>query len=348
MIQEDILEPPLSPLPFRRFPRWTRILLSGAGLLLLVFLILKVGVAMLLEYLVRFGPWFLVIVGLGFAWLFLQAWAWHIIQASHFRRVSLGRLFRAKIISDSLNTLLPAANVGGDAARPFLIRRQVPLKEGIAGVLVDKTVEAFAAALFLVTGFLLSLLLLRLPGWMNTAAAICLAATVAGITLFILFQLKGFLWTLDRVSKVFPRVRGLIAKRERSIRELDANLRMVYESLDSRTVVAAALHYAGRLLGVVEVYVILRVLGADFSALQALFASTGVTIINTAFFIVPGQFGVLESAHVLVLQSLGFSAALGLSLGVIRRIRKMATAAVGLALYAAFTSSEPKPDVKRT
>ena len=95
-----------------------------------------------------------------------------------------------------------------------------------------------------------------------------------------------------------------------------------------------ALHYVSRLLGVVEVYVILRVLGADVSALQALFTSTGVTIINTAFFVVPGQFGVMESAHVLVLQSLGFPAALGLSIGVIRRIRKMATAAVGLVLYA--------------
>jgi len=338
-----------APLPLRRsrrFPRWTRMLLSGAGLLLLVFLLLKVGVATVLEHLLRFGPWFLVIVGIAFAWLFFQAWAWHIIQAAHFRRVSIGYLFRAKIISDSLNTLLPSANVGGDAARPFLIRRRVPLKEGIPCVLVDKTVEAFAAALFLATGFLLSLLLLRLPSWMNTAAAICLGATVAGIALFIVFQLKGFLWTLGRVSKVFPRLRGFIAKREHHIRELDANLRVVYESLSPRTAAALAVHYASRLVGVVEVYVILRVLGAHVSAFQALFTATGVTLINTAFFIVPGQFGVMETAHVLVLRSLGFSAALGLSLGVIRRIRKMATAAVGLALYAAHTSSAHKPDAK--
>ncbi len=332
--------------PSRRFPRWARALLTGAGLLLLVFLALKVGVTTVLEYIVRFGPWFLVIIGIGFGWLFLQAWAWHIIQAAHFRRVSLGRLFRAKIISDSLNTLLPSANLGGDAARPFLIRRQVPLKEGIPCVLVDKTAEAFAAALFLVTGFLLSLVLLQLPSWMNTAAALCLVATVAGIALFIVFQLKGFLWTLGRVAKIFPRVRGFIAKREHHLRELDANLRVVYESLSPRTAAAVALHYGSRLLGVVEVYAILRVLGAEVSALQALFMSTGVTIINTAFFVVPGQFGVMESAHVLVLQSLGFPAALGLSLGVIRRIRKMATAAVGLVFYAVHMSSRSKPDKK--
>ena len=98
---------------------------------------------------------------------------------------------------------------------------------------------------------------------MNAAAALCLTATVAGIALFIVFQLKGFLWTLGRVAKVFPRIRGFIAKREGHIRELDANLRVVYESLSPRTAAAVACHYLGRLLGVVEVYVILRVLGAD-------------------------------------------------------------------------------------
>lgn len=342
-IAAGLIGVPPSLSPARRFPRWARALLTGAGLLLLVFLALKVGVATVLDYIVRFGPWFLVIIGLGFGWLFLQAWAWSIIQAAHFRRVPLGRLFRAKIIGDSLNTLLPTANLGGDAARPFLIRGQVPLKEGIPGVLVDKTAEAFASALFLVSGFLLSLTLLHLPNWVNAAAAICLAATVAGIALFIVLQLKGSLWTLGQVARVFPRVRGFIAKRERHIRELDANLRVVYQCLSSRTAAAVALHYAARLLGTVEVYVILRVLGAGASPLQALFTATGVTIINTAFFVVPGQLGVSESASVLVLQSLGFPAALGLSLGVIRRIRKLATAAVGLALYAAQRSSRSGP-----
>ncbi len=169
---------------------------------------------------------------------------------------------------------------------------------------------------------------------------------MAGIALFIVFQLKGFLWTLGRVAKVFPRVRGFIAKRERHIRELDANLRIVYRCLSLKTAAAVALHYASRLLGAVEVYVIVTVLGAEVSALQALFTSTGVTIINTVFFIVPGQVGVSESASVLVLQSLGFPAALGLSLGVIRRIRKMATASVGLVLYSVHTSSRSKPDGK--
>jgi 1L-myo-inositol 1-phosphate cytidylyltransferase len=320
--------------PSKRFWKAARILSSGAGLLLFAYLLLTVGMGTVLEHLARFGPWFLVILGLAFGWLFVQACAWHLIQAAYFRPVPLLRLFRTRIISDSLNTLIPSANFGGDAARAFLIRRHVPLTEGIPGVLVDKTVESFASTLFLMTGFLISLVFLHLPGWMTGAAAICLAVTLTGIGLLVVFQLKGILWTLGRVSKVVPRIQGFIDKREGPIRDLDANLRIVYSNFNPKTVAAAALHYVGRLLGVFEVYVILRVLDAHSSFIQALFTSTGVTIINTAFFFVPGHFGVMESAHVLILQSLGFSAALGLSLGVIRRIRKLATIAVGLALFA--------------
>jgi 1L-myo-inositol 1-phosphate cytidylyltransferase len=320
--------------PPKRSWKGTQILLSGAGVLLFIYLLLRVGTGTVLVHLARFGPWFLVILALAFAWIFAQACAWRLVQTAYFRPVPLLRLFRTRIISDSLNTLIPSANVGGDAARAFLIKRHVPLTEGIPGVLVDKTIEFSASTFFLMTGFLLSLLFLELPGWMMGAAAVCLGITVIGIVLLILFQLKGVLWTLGRIAKIVPRVRGFMARRETQIKELDANLRLVYRRFDPRVAAAAALHYLGRLFGVAEVYVILRVLDANASFIQALFTSTGVTIINTAFFFVPGNFGIMESAHVLILRSLGFSAAMGLSLGVIRRIRKLATAGIGLLLFA--------------
>jgi len=50
----------------------------------------------------------------------------------------------------------------------------------------------------------------------------------------------------------------------------------------------------------------------------------------------------MESAHVLALKSLGYTAALGLSLGLIRRVRKLATAAAGLVLYAAQRPPSPR------
>jgi uncharacterized membrane protein YbhN (UPF0104 family) len=311
-----------------------RFFLTGAGALLFVYLLLKIGLNTVLAQLARFGPWFLALIALGLGWLFIQACAWHLVQAAHFRPVPLLSLFRAKIISDSLNALIPSASVGGDAARAFMIRRHVPLTEGIPGVLVDKTIEFSAGVLFLATGFLLSLLFVDLPRWMDVAAAACLGGSALGIAALILVQRKGALWTLRRLAKVVPRIGRFAAKREDKVRDLDRNLRLAYGHPNGRTVAAAALHYAARYLGAAEVFVILRVLGHPVTFIQAVFIAAGVSIVNTAFFLVPGHLGIMESAHVLILRSLGFSAGLGLGVGVIRRIRKLATIAVGLALFA--------------
>jgi len=322
------------PGKLRRFRKHARYLLTGAGLLLLVVLLMTIGTATVLDSLARFGPWFLVILGVALAWLFVQAWAWYLVQRAYFRPVPLLPMFRARIVCDALNTLIPSANVGGEAARAFLIKRYVPLTEGIPGVLADKTIEFFATTLFLMLGFLASLLFIRLPGWMTGAAAVSFGITFVCIGVFIVFQRKGVQWTLGRVAKVVPRVQRFIDKRQNAISELDGNLRLVYSRFSWKTVAAAGLHFVNRIFGVAEVYIILRVLGTGASLIQAVFISTGVTLINTAFFFVPGHFGVMESGHVLILQSMGFSAALGLSLGVIRRIRKLAMAGLGLLLYA--------------
>ena len=327
-------EPPPAARASRMSWKKTRFLLSGAGLFLFIYLFLRIGTATVLSQLSRFGPWFLVIIAIALAWLFLQACAWYLVQKTHFSEIPLLRLFEAKIISDSLNALIPSASVGGDAARAFLIRRHAPLKECIPAVMVDKTLEFSAGVLFLITGFLLSLLFVKLPGWMNAAAAACLGVTLVGIVVLVVFQLKGTLWTLRRVAKVVPAVGRFVDKREVPIRDLDENLRLVYKNLEPRTALAGFLHYLSRFVGAAEIFVILRILGSSADFMQALFTATGVSIINTAFFIVPGHIGVMESASVVILQSLGFTAAMGLSLGVIRRIRKLATIAIGLVLFA--------------
>ena len=311
-----------------------RFLLSGVGFLLLAYLLWKIGVGTVLAQIGRFGPWFPAIIGLAFGWLFLQACAWSLIQAAHFRAVPLVRLFRAKIIGDTLNVLIPTASVGGDAARAFLIRRHAPLAEGIPGVLVDKTIEFASGILFLATGFLLSLLFVELPDWMDVAAGVCLGGSAAGVAVLILLQRKGARWTLERLGRVVPVVRRFAARREDGIRTLDRNLRLVYASLDARTLVAAALHYTARFLGAGEVYIVMRVLGNPVGLLPAVFITAGVSIVNTALFVIPGHLGVMEGAHVLILRSLGYSAGTGLGVGLIRRIRKLATVAVGLALLA--------------
>ena len=214
--------------------------------------------------------------------------------------------------------------------RAFLIKEQVPLSDGVPGVLFDKTIEFIASIIFLGSGLLLGLLALRLPVALIVPAVISLAITSAGIALLVVVQKGGLTRGLLKLSAPFPAARRWVLKREGKFLAMDESLGPLYSRSNHRALLPVVFHILSRCAGVVEIMAILAVLGAPANFVQALFIATIVTSANTAFFLFPGQWGVTESVHVLVLQSMGYPAAVGLSLGLIRRIRKLMF--VGLAL----------------
>jgi len=317
-----------------KLPRtWTKTLLGSIGLLLFAYLIMRVGIGVVLESVSRFGAWFAAILIVGACWLFFQACAWSIIQNAYFQKVPFFRLFRVRIISDALNILLPSASLGGDAARAYLIKGNVPLKEGIPGVFFDKTVEFVASTIFLAVGLLLGAIFIRMPEGLLAPTFICLAVTTVGLVLLIFFSVRGFYGIVLRISGVVPKVRRWVLNREEQVKALDGNLRLLYARANLKTAAALGLHILARLTGVVEIWLILKVLGVPADYVQAWFIASVVVISNTIFFILPGQWGITESASMLVLKSLGHPAAIGLTLSVIRRIRKLAFVCLALVFF---------------
>lgn len=310
--------------------KWLGHVLTAVGVLLLLYLIRRIGLRTLWTTIVQFGPWYLLTCTIGAAGLLTTAAAWWLIMRDFFQRVPLLELFRVKIISDGFNLILPSASLGGDAMRAFLIKDRVALSVGVPAVLFDKTIEFVASIFFLGSGLLLGLLSLRLPVALIVPAVISLAITSVGIGLLVLVQKRGLTRSLMRLSAPLPAARRWVRKREEKFLKLDQNLSFLYSRSNHRALPPLIVHVLGRCVGVLEIVAIMAVLGAPVSYIQALFIATIVTSANTAFFLFPGQWGVQESVHVLVLQSMGYPPAVGLSLGLIRRIRKLMF--VGLAL----------------
>ena len=305
-------------------------ILTVVGVLLLVFLVRRIGLHTLVATVLDFGPWYLLTCFIGGTGLLCQAGAWWLIMAAFFQRVALRELFRVKVISDGFNMILPSASLGGDAMRAFLIRDQVPLSVGVPAVLFDKTSEFVGSIVFLGCGLLLGLLSLHLRLTLIVPAVISLAITSVGIVLLVVVQKRGMTGSLLRLSAPLPAARRWVAAREEKFLAMDETLGVLYTRSNHRALLPIAFHILARCIGVIEVMVIMAVLGAPASFIQALFIATIVTSANTAFFLFPGQWGVTESVHVLVLQSMGYPPAIGLSLGLLRRIRKLMF--VGLAL----------------
>ena len=307
-----------------------KLILSLIGFIFFFYLIYRIGIDTLIFNISFFGFWFIPIFFLGGIWILCQAKAWNIIQNQFFRRASIFFFFRLRIIGDALNNVLPSANLGGDAARAYLIRNNIPLNEGIAGVFVDKTIEFIGGMLFTATGLLVSFLFSYIPESLILPGLICMGITFLGITTLIILQLNGLYKILLKITSFIPSIQRFLKNREPQFRSLDNNLKMLYTQALGKMVLALAFHFFARILGAVEVLLILRVLGIQTNFIEALFISAMVTIINTIFFLMPGQWGITEGAFVVVLKSLGYPAGIGLSIGIIRRIRKLFFVGIGL------------------
>ena len=315
--------------------------LTAIGLIFLLYLLHRIGLAAVRDNLAHFGWWLALICALGVSWLFLQACAWWKIQDTFFERVPLLELFRVKMISDAFNLILPSASMGGDAMRAFLIRGRVPLRDGVPAVLFDKTVEFAASVVFLMSGLGLGLLFLRLPQALIIPSFVSVAVTAAGIVVLVGMQRRGVTSSLLKLGAPFPKAIEWIKSRDSQLHAMDENFRLLYSGRMTRALPPLLLHLGSRLLGAVEFMVVLAVLGAPVSLVQALFISTIVTVGNTVFFLLPGQWGVMESVHILVVQSLGYPPAVGLSLSIIRRIRRLVLVGVAMILFTARSRQQP-------
>jgi uncharacterized membrane protein YbhN (UPF0104 family) len=303
------------------------------GILLFIYLIRRMGVHPITDSIGHLGFWFWPICLLGVGWYFSQAVAWRMIQNYFSRHISLAFFLRIKIISDAFNTLLPTGNLGGDMARAYLINREIPLTEGIPGVMIDKTIEFISGLVFMTIGLLLSLFFIDIPRSMLWPSIACLVFSFLAIVIMLFFQIKGFYNILNKISSLFPWAKRFLQDREKQFKILDANLNRLYRQARSTLTIAMGLYILGRVLGVLEVMVILWVLGNPVSFISAVYIISLVMIANTIFFIVPGVWGVAEGAHILAIQSLGIPGTIGLSLGITKRVRTIFFCAVGLLLF---------------
>jgi hypothetical protein len=110
-----------------------------------------------------------------------------------------------------------------------------------------------------------------------------------------------------------------------------------------------AAEIATNFTGICEAYVILAATTGSSSVLAAYLVETVSRAVQLAFSFVPLGLGVQEGATAATLQTLGGAAGAGVSLAIIRKIRSLFWAGIGLCLmpkYAAIFSARGKNEVE--
>ena len=300
------------------------------GVLLLILLIRKFGWGELFSTFRNLGWNLAYVMTVPLFWYVSQTLGWYFVLEETGQHVRLGQLLKIKLGGEAVNTLTPVSFVGGDPVRILLLTKTMPGTLSTASVVLDRTMQSLAVIVLLAVGMLAAWLDLELPAvWKATFPATTLAL-FGLIWFFIHRQKKGIFEFLSNfLSKLgIKKHRG--ENFQRHIEAVDQRISAFYRHNPRRFAAVLFFHVAGRLAGVLEIYLVAWLMAIPLSLLGALYLATLTVLVNVIFVFIPGSMGVMEGAYGALLLLLNLNPIEGVAIQLIRRLRSLFWIFIGL------------------
>ena len=232
-----------------------------------------------------------------------------------------------RLIRESINALLPMAQIGGDLIGARLLTFFGP--SGVvagASIIADIFVQVTTQFVFASLGFAV---LVSTAQNSPLIAWIAYGLLTAGPILILFFfaqRIGGF----RLIEKVLLR---LAAQRQwfslGQIADLDNELRVIYQN--SHTLLLAfSIHFVTWLFGTCEIWIGLRFMGHPLPVLEALAIEALGQAVRGAAFVVPGAYGIQEGGFVALCAAFGVPADAALALSLMKRVPDIALGVPGL------------------
>jgi uncharacterized membrane protein YbhN (UPF0104 family) len=312
----------------------------GAGLAFVAWLIWDLGPASVWSTFLALG-WRLVLVMFVpyCAAVALDTLGWRVLLPGGCPGAAA--LTGARLAGEAVNLATPTASVGGEPLKAYLIRNRIPLDRGLASVVVDKTTMVIGQALFLAGGLVLAVTALDAPREVSAAMGVLLAAEVIGAGGFIAVQLRGGVAGAGRILQRLGA--GPAGEYRDLLRDVEDRLADLYRRHGKRVAASAILHAGGWAVGGLEIYIVVRLSGLPIDLGTSLVLEALSTAVRFATFMIPGSLGALEGGNVAAFALFGLPGAAGLSFSLVRRVREVMWAVIGLSALAVFKAHPAAP-----
>ncbi|WP_439554984.1 lysylphosphatidylglycerol synthase transmembrane domain-containing protein [Dyadobacter sp.] len=282
------------------------------------------------------GSGFLLILLSTFVAYWCGAVGWWFCLGESRRRISHFRIFVVRHISETIGMFNPASVAGGDMFKVFLLKPYgIDQQTAITSVVMYRFLMILSQLVLLVVAML----------WLVSSQDILLIAPayVAIIIFALILFAAGCFWWVKRAAALGPLAAGAgrWVKINSKIRDIRIELNRFASAHPKELLLAFAAFLLHWLIGSVEFYIILKLLGYDVTLMHGLLLDMGVVIVKSAGAFVPGQIGVEELGNKLMLSVIGISSAsLWLSVSALRRTRQLFWILMGALFYAVFARNK--------
>jgi putative membrane protein len=305
--------------------RILRLLGLPLGIAVVVWLGLESDPAALFGMFPQIGWGFVAIIAARAATVVIDCGAWRCLLPRR-GRPSFATMLPLRWIAESINTTLPAAQIGGEVVRARLLQRRLDAPaRGAASVAVDFCLSLLAQILFTLLGFVL-LARISAAGWWPAAIAALL------VPLFAIFGWE--MLVRRRLLAAVERWMARIGQRRlaAALQRLGAALGLLAES---RPALAWSLswHMASCLGHAGELWLTLWLMGAPVGLAEAVLLESLSLAARSVAFLIPSGWGAQEAALVALAGVTGLPADTALALGLVKRAREFAVGLPGLVAW---------------
>lgn len=301
------------------------------GLGLLSYLVLRSGPGIVWKQLQAVGWGFALVILLGGLSQLAKTCAWRQAFTCDISGLSWSRSFVAQLISDGIGQFGVAGKVVGEGARISLLGRAVPVSNALSAGAIDGALHTFSAILVTVLGISAILMIGPVSLRWRVYAALLIAVLISAVILAAValrnrWQLVG---NATRAIGRLPWLHTWVSDKQPIIDSAEDNLLNFRDDAPAAFWATLIFNLLWHMLAVLEVYVILRFMGAGFTAGGAFIVESLTKVINLVGALNPGNFGTYEGGSMLIAKMFGVTSTIGLTLALCRRARTVFWAGVG-------------------
>jgi glycosyltransferase 2 family protein len=299
--------------------RISRTILLLLGLLSVVVLARCIDVNLVRSALVQVGWGIVLVVGQETVAHLLNALGWRFAftrdEAAAF---PFGELLRLRVAGDAINYLTPSATVAGEFARAAMLSARHGATVRAGSVVVAKSAQTLGQAVFVAAGFFLvgTRLVVGAP---RVSPRFWL---VAGPLLILAIIYRA---TIQHAP-------GLLEAARARLRAVACRLREFIRDHPARVVLSTLMFVLAYAWGAFEAYWICQFLGIPVSVFTALSIEVMSVAVDGLLFMVPAKVGTQEGGKMAVFTALGLPPSLGFAFGVVRHVRELTWAGLGMLL----------------
>jgi glycosyltransferase 2 family protein len=318
--------------------RIVQVALFALGLVTLATLLYHIGPMRIYIAAIELGPAGIVIIFLpSMVMYLLDCVGWRMTLGAHATAIPFFQLFMIRTAGEVVNATTPTGSVGGEPVKAYLLAQcGIPMADGFASVIIAKTTMTIAQVAYILIGISLGFWFLlssgETPDHPLTISAIVagLGLVLFGAALFIIVQRRGFFTVVFALlQKCRIRIAPLEARREKLF-ALDHAIVAFYSRSRRAFLLSTVVFLFGWLAEGIEVYLMLRYLGAPIDLLTALSIDAISTFIKGATFVVPGSVGAQEAGNLMLVEAYGHSEVIGMTFALLRRLRELVWIAIGI------------------